>query len=492
MEQIGVLPSDYAIITVTAHEWGHHVQHLLSVRPEANNSFELQADCLGGAFTQFAKELGRLDPGDVTEAAELSIRVADSPQQRQDQAGAHGTNDERLEAFMKGYINGLPACNLSKLDRSLPTTSTTVAPQADSPPEASETPTSATTRIEPAPTLVGGSAVSLDPRQLLPVSLALPKGQRFRLHDEGAASVDDVVAGMPDPSSARSALSRWGWQENAYRVFAADDPPRDAVGWMELSVDRFASVDGAAAALPFYAEARLAALNDERADVGLFADQSEAMRGRAFNGEELTIYARRGNLVFRASGITPSGDPTGDVVESLLLALRPLADEPGVVSPELFTSLPNPEGVISGVWLAEEHARSAATVATTFPDAAEAGKLFQEWGWRESAARVFFREANGTPSGTSRLEVSVFRLEDAEAARMALPYFLEARAAALGMSEVVAPTVGNEARAISGTVDGQQEATVYIREDARLLRISAVGEGDPMEDLRMLLARSVR
>ena len=66
-----------------------------------------------------------------------------------------------------------------------------------------------------------------------------------------------------------------------------------------LGIHRFASVDGAAAALPYFAAARRNALGYEPVDVGLFADQTEAMAGQAVNGEELIIYARRGNLIFR-------------------------------------------------------------------------------------------------------------------------------------------------------------------------------------------------
>jgi hypothetical protein len=43
--------------------------------------------------------------------------------------------------------------------------------------------------------------------------------------------------------------------------------------------------------------------------------------GAADNGDELTIYARRGNLLFRVTGIAPNGDPTADVVEALTTVL---------------------------------------------------------------------------------------------------------------------------------------------------------------------------
>src|SRR3954447_24555954 len=63
---------DFAPIVVVAHEWGHHVQSLLGIVPEPGSSFELQADCLAGAYATNAAQQGLLDPGDVTEAVTTS------------------------------------------------------------------------------------------------------------------------------------------------------------------------------------------------------------------------------------------------------------------------------------------------------------------------------------------------------------------------------------------------------------------------------------
>jgi predicted metalloprotease len=60
--------SDFAPIVVLAHEWGHHLQTLLGITPRAGNTFELQADCLAGAYASDAGQRGLLDPGDITDA----------------------------------------------------------------------------------------------------------------------------------------------------------------------------------------------------------------------------------------------------------------------------------------------------------------------------------------------------------------------------------------------------------------------------------------
>ena len=463
---------DFAPIVVTAHEWGHHIQWLIGVVPEPGNAFELQADCLAGAYASEAGQQGLLDPGDITEAVTSSAEAGDPVGLPQDAPGAHGTNDDRIVAFMRGYLDGVTGCGL-------PLSSVPKLP--DPPPTGPDT-----GNLAPGPAPSDRQAPDLVLSDLVPSVLVLPQGQPFRVESDGISTFEDMVTSFPDPADARDLLREWGWQENVYRIYASDNPPPNAVGWVALGIHRFATVDGAASALPYFAAARRNALGYEPVDVGLFGDQSEAMAGQAFNGEELVIYARRGNLVFRVDGIAPNGDPTSDVFEAMLIPLRQLVDEPRVVSPALFEMLPDVGSQLPGLSLSEEHARSGGTIAATFPDVAEAERLFQDWGWRESASRVF---AGSTPAGTTRVEVSVFRLANARAAAAALPYFLDARAAVLGLSEApVPPARADEARAIAGPIEGGQEATVYLRRGRDLFRITAIGMRNPMSDLARLLS----
>lgn len=356
---------------------------------------------------------------------------------------------------------------------SLPTSTPTPSPTP------SPTPT-------PTPPLPLEQHTSIPLASLLPDQLLLPQGQPFQLYSEGAAVFDDVYANLPDPAQARNFLISWGWQENAYRVYTSDNPPPDATGWVELSVDRFSSADGAAAALPYYAAARREDLGDEAIYVGLFGDQTEAMSGQAINGEEVTIYARRANLLLRATGIAPHGDPTTDVYEALLIPLGLLVDEPNVVSPDLFATLPQAFDLPPDLTVSEEHARSAAAIAASFPNPPEAERLFQEWGWRESAARVF---TGRTANGTHRAETVVFQFADNQSAAEALSYFLDERAEALELVETDPPPVqADEARAITGDVADGNEATVYVRRGRDLFRITAFGGDKPMADLAELFA----
>jgi hypothetical protein len=281
-------------------------------------------------------------------------------------------------------------------------------------------------------------------------------------------------------------LLEWGWEENFYRVYVSDNPTANVANRLVLGIHRFSSADGAAEALPQFAATRRSSLGYQPVDVGLFADQTEAMAGSGMDGNEFIVYVRRGNLIFRATGTSTAGDPAGDVLEALLVPLSALADDPRVVSPQFFSTLPPVSELLTGLVLTEEHARSAATIAATFPNVAEAEQFFQEWGWRENAARVF---TGSTSSGTNRIEVSVFRLADEEVASVALPYFLEARGESLGLSEFTPPpATADESRAITGAVEGGREVTVYLRRGRELFRVTAIGANDPVSDLATLLA----
>lgn len=104
---------DFAPIVVLAHEWGHHIQRLLGVTPSPGNAVELQADCLAGVYARDAGQRCLLDPGDITEAVAIAAALGDPLSLPQDAPGAHGIDDDRISAFMRGYLGGLAMCELT-------------------------------------------------------------------------------------------------------------------------------------------------------------------------------------------------------------------------------------------------------------------------------------------------------------------------------------------------------------------------------------------
>ena len=110
-----------------AHEVGHHVQKLLGISDkvdamqqrmsevQANQlsvRLELQADFFAGVFARYVKEQGLLEPGDVEEALRAASAIGDDSIQKQSQgyvvpdSFTHGTSEQRLRWFRKGYDTG--------------------------------------------------------------------------------------------------------------------------------------------------------------------------------------------------------------------------------------------------------------------------------------------------------------------------------------------------------------------------------------------------
>ena len=105
---------DYAIFTIVAHEWAHHIQNITGVTRDyqrgnlTTRQLELQADCWGGVYTRSTERRGILEEGDLEEALTLTLAAGDIPGTDPDDPRAHGTPEERYDAFLSGYQNGDP------------------------------------------------------------------------------------------------------------------------------------------------------------------------------------------------------------------------------------------------------------------------------------------------------------------------------------------------------------------------------------------------
>lgn len=121
-------PGDFAQAYVIAHEVGHHVQHLLGITTkvhsmrgqlseEENNELsvklELQADFLAGVWAHHADQMHDIiEPGDFEEALNAANAIGDDRLQKQSQgyvvpdSFTHGTSEQRMRWFRKGYETG--------------------------------------------------------------------------------------------------------------------------------------------------------------------------------------------------------------------------------------------------------------------------------------------------------------------------------------------------------------------------------------------------
>lgn len=123
--RFGAQGGDFAIAYVIAHEMGHHIQTLMGTsakvrqlqqnrsEAEANKlsvGLELQADFYAGVWAHYNKNL--LEPGDIEEALSAANAVGDDAIQSKMQGQVqpdtftHGTSEQRMYWFKKGYQSG--------------------------------------------------------------------------------------------------------------------------------------------------------------------------------------------------------------------------------------------------------------------------------------------------------------------------------------------------------------------------------------------------
>lgn len=121
-------PGDFPMAYVVAHEVGHHIQKLLGVSDKMQelrqrldekdyNRFsvmmELQADFYAGVWAHHtARMKDNLEPGDIEEALTAANSIGDDRLQKRSQgyvvpdAFTHGTSEQRMYWFKKGYETG--------------------------------------------------------------------------------------------------------------------------------------------------------------------------------------------------------------------------------------------------------------------------------------------------------------------------------------------------------------------------------------------------
>ncbi|WDZ82583.1 neutral zinc metallopeptidase [Micromonospora cathayae] len=105
---------DAFLYYLLGHEYAHGVQIRLGVRYEYTIQQELQADCMAGAYLGGSIQAGvlELEDGDLEEFREGLLAVGDDPGQPWFAEGAHGTAEQRTQAFFSGYEKTLSACDL--------------------------------------------------------------------------------------------------------------------------------------------------------------------------------------------------------------------------------------------------------------------------------------------------------------------------------------------------------------------------------------------
>ncbi|MBS1548979.1 MAG: neutral zinc metallopeptidase [Bacteroidetes bacterium] len=129
-QKFGAKVTEFTVAYVMAHEIGHHVQTLLGTTQKVDQlrqsgryseadlnrisvATELQADFFAGLWAKKTDEREHfLEPGDVQSAMEAAAAVGDDNIQKRSsgyvnqEAFTHGTSQQRMQWFMKGYESG--------------------------------------------------------------------------------------------------------------------------------------------------------------------------------------------------------------------------------------------------------------------------------------------------------------------------------------------------------------------------------------------------
>jgi predicted metalloprotease len=106
----GRAAGDFGVAYVIAHEYAHNLQQELGLftigRANSSKPFELQADCMAGAWGAAYFAEGHVSQEDIQEAINTALAVGDFDVSSRNH---HGTPAERRAAWLAGFDSGDPA-----------------------------------------------------------------------------------------------------------------------------------------------------------------------------------------------------------------------------------------------------------------------------------------------------------------------------------------------------------------------------------------------
>jgi len=184
--------------------------------------------------------------------------------------------------------------------------STAAEPSPNPSPPASSAPSEAPAEpAEPVPPI----------EDLLPTVEDVPAGWVSTV--DGDRPEAEVAGSFGDPDDAATKLEAWGWRQNLYITF--EDPnadlATDATNYLAVSIHRFRDAAAAAEALPYFADAVVAAQGLSAIEVDPVGDAVRALRGNPEGTANLVVvYAQDGPFLIRIGGSSPTGDPTDDAL----------------------------------------------------------------------------------------------------------------------------------------------------------------------------------
>lgn len=153
---------------------------------------------------------------------------------------------------------------------------------------------------------------------LLPGKDDAPAG--FILENQSERTMDEVAASMEDPDGTALLLEAWGWSGNVFRdfVLAPDATPKpDSVGFLNISLHRFADEESAASALTYFSSGAASMVGLQDRDVPVIGDTTRLLAGEPDGMPMMLLYVQRDQYLYRIGGTSAewAGDPTEEMIE---------------------------------------------------------------------------------------------------------------------------------------------------------------------------------
>jgi hypothetical protein len=133
-----------------------------------------------------------------------------------------------------------------------------------------------------------------------------------------------------------------------------------------------------------------------------------------------------------------------------------------------------------GYTIAEEGSRTAQELANAYSDQAAHLRRLEEWGFKQHLYRAFSRSSAGASDPLPYSILSTINEYGSDEQAEAALQWLRQLGAATGAADAEAPTLGDNAVALTvPTSDGVQTASIYVRDGPVLFVYFAEG-GDPL------------
>jgi hypothetical protein len=133
-----------------------------------------------------------------------------------------------------------------------------------------------------------------------------------------------------------------------------------------------------------------------------------------------------------------------------------------------------------GYTIAEEGSRTAQELANAYSDQAAHLRRLEEWGFKQHLYRAFSRSSAGANDPLPYSILSTINEYGSDEQAEAALQWLRQLGAATGATDAEAPTLGDNAVALTvPTSDGVQTASIYVRDGPVLFVYFAEG-GDPL------------